>query len=101
MLAADQVTYPRPASVDESTVCEDWMRLPRDERTAYAQHRLAEMRSNDGIEPAVDPPTESQGNLLRTYMEKQCRMGSMDVAAIWRVAHDQYTRLYARRVLLD
>lgn len=77
------------------------MRLDGEVRLAYAMHRLAEMRSDDGLDVAERPPKESQGRLLRSHMENQCGMESMEVAAIWRVAHDQYTRLHDRGVLLD
>ena len=97
----DERSFPKPEVVSDDTVCEDWMALDRDVRLAYAMHRLTEMRSNDGLDPVERPPRESQGRLLRTYMENQCRMESMEVAAIWRVAHDQYTRLYDRGVFLD
>lgn len=97
----DEAAHPRPDSVDERTVCDDWMRLQTAERTAYAMHRLAEMRSEDGLDPALDPATASQANMLRTHMEKQCEMETMGAAAIWRVAHDQYTHLYDSRALLD
>lgn len=94
-------SFPQPEGVTQDTNCEGWMSLDRDVRLAYAMHRLAEMRASDGIDPAARPPDDSQGRLLLSHMEAQCRMDSMDVAAIWRVAHDQYTRLYHRRVLLD
>lgn len=97
----DERSFPRPGDVSDDTACEDWLSLDPDVRLDYAMHRLAEMRSNDGLDPAERPPLESQGELLRTYMENQCGMDTMEVAAIWRVAHDQYTRLYDRGVLID
>lgn len=97
----DEQSFSRPETVTDDTVCEDWMSLKPDDRLAYAMHRLAEMRVNDGLDPRERPPRDAQGNVLRNAMEKQCGMETMEVAAIWRVAHDQYTRLHVGGVLLD
>lgn len=100
-VANEPQTFPAPAGVANATVCDEWMKLDTDIRTAYAMHRLAEMRANDGLDPGTAPPTDDQAALLRNAMEAQCGQDTMSVAAIWRVAHDQYTRLHAGGILLD
>lgn len=77
------------------------MRLPDAVRVDYALYRLAELRKEDGLHPEHAPPSDGQGEEMRHRMEAQCRQPTMEVAAVWRVAHDQYTIAYEDRTFLD
>lgn len=94
-------SFAQPAEVPDGMVCEDWMRLPDAVQLEYALYRLAELRANDGLDAGESPPTEAQGEDLRLRMEAQCHQDTMEVAAVWRVAHDQYTIAYEAGTFLD
>lgn len=99
--SVDAGTFSQPAEVPDGMVCADWIDLPDDIRLDYALYRLSELRANDGLEPDSQPPSRDQALLMRERMEDQCHQDTMDEAAVWRVAHDQYTIAYDSRVFLD
>ena len=90
--------FVQPEEVPDGMVCDEWVELPDSIRLDYALFRLSELRGDDGI---TTPPTEAQGSEMRKHMEAQCGQATMQVAAVWRVAHDQYVRAFERGIFLD
>jgi hypothetical protein len=82
-------------------ICSDWMALSEQVRTDYAAFRLVELRTDDGVRFRNDPPTSQQIERMRSGMEAECQLETLDVAAVVRVSHDVYVAAAADEGLIS